>query len=143
GRAYIGVYQMYFDLPGLQFAMNWQLVLIASSVILLGACTGAMNAVLKAVRLPPAEAMRPEAPASFRPGLMERIGIARLLPSAGRMILRNVERKAWQSFFSSLGVAFSVAILVIGFFMFDGIRFLMDLQFREIQREDVSVNFHQ
>ncbi|MDP2128670.1 MAG: FtsX-like permease family protein [Pseudohongiella sp.] len=143
GRAYIGIYQMYFDLPGLQFSMNWQLVLIASSVSLLGACTGAMNAVLKAVRLPPAEAMRPEPPASFKPGLMERIGIARLLPSAGRMILRNVERKALQSFLSSLGVAFSVAILVIGFFMFDGVRFLMDLQFREIQREDVSVNFHQ
>lgn len=143
GSAYIGIYQTYFDLPGLQYAMNWQLVLIAASVSLLGACTGAMNAVLKAVRLPPAEAMRPEPPASFKPGLMERMGIASVLPSAGRMILRNVERKALQSFLSSLGVAFSVAILVIGFFMFDGVRFLMDLQFREIQREDVSVNFHQ
>lgn len=143
GRAYIGIYQMYFDLPGLQYTMNWQLVLIASAVSLLGACTGAMNAVLKAVRLPPAEAMRPEPPASFKPGLMERMGVAKLLPSAGRMILRNVERKPLQSFMSSLGVAFSVAILVVGFFMFDGVRFLMDLQFREIQREDVSVNFHQ
>lgn len=143
GRAYIGIYQQFFDLPGLQYAMNWQLVLIASMVSLLGACTGAMNAVMKAVRLPPAEAMRPEPPASFQPGLMERIGFAKFLPSAGRMILRNVERKALQSFMSSLGVAFSVAILVIGFFMFDGVRFLMDLQFREIQREDVSVNFHQ
>lgn len=143
GRAYIGIYQLYFDLPGLQYAMNWRLVFIASAVSLLGACTGALSAVLKAVRLPPAEAMRPEPPASFKPGLMERTGIAALLPSAGRMILRNVERKALQSFLSSLGVAFSVAILVIGFFMFDGVRFLMDLQFREIQREDVSVNFHQ
>lgn len=143
GRAYIGIYQLYFDLPGLQYAMNWQLVLIAAAVSLTGACTGAMDAVLKAVRLPPAEAMRPEPPARFRPGLIERTGIAGLLPSAGRMILRNVERKAIQSFLSSLGVAFSVAILVIGFFMFDGVRFLMDLQFREIQREDVSVNFHQ
>jgi putative ABC transport system permease protein len=143
GRAYIGIYQLYFDLPGLYYEMNWNLVAIAALISVLGACTGALQAVLKAVRLPPAEAMRPEPPASFKAGLMERIGIARLLPSAGRMILRNLERKAGQSFVSSLGVAFSVAILVIGFFMFDGVRFLMDLQFREIQREDVSVNFQQ
>jgi len=75
GHAYIGVYQQYFDLPGLLYALNWQWVLIASSVSLLGACTGALNAVMKAVRLPPAEAMRPEPPASFKPGLLERIGI--------------------------------------------------------------------
>ena len=143
GQTYISIYQLYFDLPGLYYQMNWILVAVAALISVVGACTGAGHAVLKAVRLPPAEAMRPEPPASFKAGVMERIGIARLLPSAARMVLRNLERKAGQSFVSSLGVAFSVAILVVGFFMFDGVRFLMDLQFREIQREDVSVNFQQ
>lgn len=143
GQAYIGIYDQYFDLPGLEYRLSWQLLMAASLISLAGACTGALSGVLKAIRLPPAEAMRPEPPPRFEPGLLERSGVGRLLPSSGRMILRNLERKPWQSFFSSLGVAFSVAILVIGFFMFDGVRYLMDLQFREIQREDVSVNFHQ
>jgi putative ABC transport system permease protein len=143
GEAYIGIYQMYFDLPGLSYSLSPQLLLLAAGISLLGACTGAASAVLKAIRLPPAEAMRPEPPARFEPGWIERTGIGQLLPSAGRMILRNVERKPWQSLMSSLGVAFSVAILVIGLFMFDGIRYLMDFQFREVQREDVAISFHQ
>jgi len=97
--------------------------------------------VRRAAALPPAEAMRPEPPASFEPGLIERVGLAELLPSAGRMIMRNIERQLGRSFLSSLGVAFSVAILVLGMFIFDGVRFMMDLQFREIQREDLMVTF--
>lgn len=143
GHAYIGVYEIYFDLPGLRYQLQPQLAIIASLVSLAGACTGAASAVLKAVKLPPAEAMRPEAPPSFAPGWLEKTSLYRLIPAAGRMIMRNTGRKPWQTLLSALGVAFSVAILVIGFFMFDGIRYLMDLQFREIQREDVSVSFHE
>ena len=76
-------------------------------------------------------------------GFAERSGLAAWLPSAGRMILRNIERQLGRSFLSSLGVAFSVAILVLGMFMFDGVRLMMDLQFREIQREDLSVTFEE
>ena len=43
----------------------------------------------------------------------------------------------------AVGVAFSVAILVIGFFMFDGVGYMMDLQFRVIQREDLTVSFQE
>ncbi|HDZ10198.1 ABC transporter permease [Pseudohongiella sp.] len=143
GQAYIGIYQTYFDLPGLDYRLQPGLLVLASAVSLLGACTGASSAVLKAVRLPPAEAMRPEPPANFRAGWLERTGINRLLPSSTRMILRNMERKPWQSLMSALGVAMSVAILVIGLFMFDSIRFLMDLQFRAIQREDVAISFYE
>ena len=83
--------------------------------------SGALGAVRRAVTLPPAEAMRPEPPASFRPGLFERIGLGHVLPAAGRMILRNVERTPVRSLLSAVGVAFAVAILVIGLFMFDGV----------------------
>lgn len=143
GEAYIDIYRQYFDLPGLSYQLSPRLLVTAIILSLGGAITGALGAARKAARLPPAEAMRPEPPASFHPGLLERIGLGRLLPASGRMILRNLERKPMQAFFSALGVAFSVAILLIGLFMFDGIERLMDLQFREIQREDVSVSFQQ
>ena len=58
--------------------------------------------------------------------------LTRLMAASGRMILRNVERKPVQGFFSSLGVALSMAILVLGMFMFDSIVYMMDLQFRMI-----------
>lgn len=143
GDAYIGVYRQYFDLPNLEYRLSPLLLGIALLVSLAGAFSGALGAVRKAVRLPPAEAMRPEPPARFKPGVFERLGIGRLLPSAGRMILRNLERKPLQALFSSLGVAFSVAILVVGLFMFDSISYLLEVQFRQTQREDLTVSFLQ
>ena len=59
------------------------------------------------------------------------------------MILRNVERTPVRSLISAVGVAFAVAILVIGLFMFDGVDYMMDLQFRVAQREDLSLTFNQ
>jgi putative ABC transport system permease protein len=143
GDAYIGIYRQYFNLPGLEYRATGGLLLFAFLACTLGAFAGAIAAVLRAVSLPPAEAMRPEAPANFRPGIFERLGLGQMLGSAGRMILRNVERKPLQSFFSSLGIAMSVAILTIGFFMFDSINYMMDLQFRQVQREDISLTFRE
>src|SRR5690606_21575978 len=48
-----------------------------------------------------------------------------------------------QAFLSSIGVAFSVAILMIGLAMFDGVVYMMDVQFKLIQREDLSVSFNE
>ena len=143
GRGYIEIYRQYFDLPNLQYRLSPGLLVVALLVSVAGAFSGALGAVRKAVQLPPAEAMRPEPPARFTPGILERLGVGRLLSASGRMILRNVERKPLQAFFSSLGVAFSVAILIIGLFMYDGVMQLIDLQFRKIQREDITVSFLQ
>ncbi|MDO8270566.1 MAG: ABC transporter permease, partial [Gammaproteobacteria bacterium] len=75
GDAYIGVYRQYFDLPNLEYRLSPLLLGIALLVSLAGAFSGALSAVRKAVRLPPAEAMRPEPPARFTPGALERLGI--------------------------------------------------------------------
>lgn len=141
GQLYVDLYGQYFDFPNLEYRLSLPLLLIAVSTCMFGAASGAMLAVKKAIDLPPAEAMRPEAPVKFQSGFFERLGIGNWLSSSGRMILRNVERKPVQGLLSSLGVAMSVAILTIGMFMFDGVTYLMDLQFQSIQREDLTVSF--
>lgn len=141
GGLYINLYGEYFDFPNLQYKLSLSLLVIAVGACIIGALSGAWFAIKKAVDLPPAEAMRPEAPASFKAGIIERIGIGRLLSSSARMIIRNVERKPIQSLMSSVGVAMSIAILTIGMFMFDGVNYLMELQFQVIQREDLTISF--
>jgi putative ABC transport system permease protein len=142
GRQMVALYADFFDFPQLRFVLHWQLVVLAGGLSALAAAAGALAAVRRAVMLPPAEAMRPEPPASFRPGPFERLGLGRWLPAAGRMILRNVERTPLRSLLSAVGVAFAVAILVIGLFMFDGVERMMDLQFHVAQREDLSLTFN-
>lgn len=141
GQAYVGIYGRYFAFPDLHYQLHWTLVVIATVVSVLGAVGGAWGAVRAAISLPPAEAMRPEPPARFEPGWLERLGVVRTMSPAVRMIARNIGRRPGRTLLSTFGVALSVAILVIGLFMFDGVAYLMTLQFRVLQREDVSVTF--
>src|SRR5690606_26937317 len=60
---------------------------------------------------------------------------------AARMILRNVERYPVRAGLSALGVGFAVSILVTGTFLFDAVDYMLDVQFRQVQREDVAVLF--
>jgi putative ABC transport system permease protein len=142
GGQMVQMYTEYFRFPDLRYVLRPGLVVLAVGVSATGAALGALGAVRRAVKLPPAEAMRPEPPARFQPGWIERAGIGAVLPAAGRMILRNIERQPLRSALSAVGVAFSVAILVVGMFMFDGATFMMEQQFGKTQREDLSVSFN-
>ena len=141
GQGLLTIYAQYFDIPELNFRPSAGLLLMAFVVSVAAAATGALAAVKRAVDLPPAEAMQPESPLRFKPGPFEKLGLGQLLPSAGRMILRNAERKPLHALLSAVGIAFSLAILLMGMFMFDSINYMMDIQFRQMQREDITLSF--
>ena len=117
---------------------------VALSILIAGsaALAGAWGAVRRALALPPAEAMRPEPPQRFHAGVLERSGVQRLLPSAVRMIVRNVMRRPGRAALSVLGISLAVAILILGRYFVDAIRHIADVQFRLVQRDDVTVAFH-
>lgn len=141
GGALTTLYGQFFRFPQLEYVIDAPLILIALAVSVAAAALGALGAVRSAVRLAPAEAMRPEGPLRFRPGPLERTGATRLLPASGRMIVRNVERRPMRSLAAAIGVAFSVAILVVSMFFYDAIERMLDVQFAQVQREDLAVYF--
>ena len=142
GTGLAEMYGRFFHFPRLRFGLTpsligWSLLISGGSAIL-----GALAAVRKATALPPAEAMRPEPPARFQTGWLERLGLQRFLHPSLRMILRHLTRKKMKAFLSVFGVAWAVAILVVGFYAFDAVDYIMRVQFGEIQREDATVLFH-
>lgn len=141
GAEYTQVYTLFFKFPTFEHYTSASLILVSVGVSALAAVAGTLSAVRRAVSLRPAEGMRPDAPAEFKPLLLERMGMADLVPPAGRMILRDLERKRFRTVASILGVAASAAILVVGTFAFDSARYMADLQFRVVDREDLSVGF--
>jgi putative ABC transport system permease protein len=141
GRSLTELYGRYFRFPDLAYVISPGLIALAVGISVAAAGLGALGAVRRAVRLPPAEAMRPEAPMRFRPGPVERLGVGRWLSASGRMIVRNVERQPARSLLSALGVALSVAIMVVSLFFFDAVTHMAEVQFRQIQREDLAVYF--
>ena len=136
------MYQEFFRFPWLEFRLRWSVALLA--IVVAGGATllGVMGAVLRAFRLPPAEAMRPELPARYRATLIERLGI-RGFSQPVRMILRNLERQPVKAGLSIVGIAFAVAIMMVTGFQRGAITYMLDVQFRLAQRQDVTVSFYE
>lgn len=138
GEIMVDIYRRFFQFPNLVFRPDWPALFLALSASAAASFLGVLGAVRQAVRLPPAEAMRPEPPARFGPSFLERLGFLRLLTPVQRMTLRNLERKPWQAAFTVLGLAMATAIPMVPGAMGDGIDYLMDFQWRLSQRQDVT-----
>ncbi len=143
GRGLAHMYQDFFRFPELTFVAGWPLLGWSIAISGGAACLGALSALSSAVAMPPAEAMRPEAPPRFHEGITERVGLTKLLALPTRMILRNLERRPWKAVLSVLGMSFAVAILLVGFYFYDAIDYLVRVQFQTAQRDDVTVTLNE
>ncbi|MCE3003237.1 MAG: FtsX-like permease family protein [Xanthomonadaceae bacterium] len=134
-----GVYMQFYRFPYLEFRLSPAVAGLGVAVALSSALAGTAVAVLRAARLPPAEAMRPPAPEHFRPTLVERLGLGRRLDEPTRIILRQLERRPGKALLSVLGLAMACAIMMVGRFQGDAIDWMVDTQYRIAQRNDVGV----
>jgi len=141
GTMIIDLYNVYFRFPELRFVVPPRVVVGAAALTFIAAGAGAFGAVARAVRIPPAEAMRPEAPARYRRTVLETPLLSRYLGTAGRMVLRNIARHPFRAGASIFGISFAVAILMIGLVFNDATERLIQTQFWEAERQDVTVNF--
>jgi putative ABC transport system permease protein len=141
GNAMTGLYTDFFQFPRFDYVLPPWLALAGAGAALAAAFGGALAAIRGVVRLRAAEALRPPAPAEFRPLLIERLGYAELLTPSQRMIMRNLERKPLRAATTVIGIAGSVAILISGTFWSDAIEWFMDVQFNKVQRADVILGF--
>lgn len=139
GTQLIELYHQYFHFPELRFRPSASDALSGVAISLVAAAVGALAAVRRVVTLPPAQAMRPAPPASYRPTILERLGIARWLGPSTRMVLRELERHPWRTFLSALGIATAVGIVVLARGLYDGMDEMIRIQFHDVMREDVTV----
>lgn len=141
GRGLAPLYMDFFRFPVLEYRLGVRELLIAVLVSFGAALLGTWGALRRAVRLPPAEAMRPEPPARFRPTLVERLGLQRHLSQPVRMILREFERRPLKALLSVIGIAMSCAILTVGSFQQSAVDYMLTVQFGLAQRYDLAVTF--
>lgn len=141
GRGLSGVYTEFYRFPFLHYELRSAVVATATLISIGVAVLGTLRSVRAAARLPPAEAMRPEAPAVHRAALIERIGLQRLLSQPTRMIGRHIERSPVKTLLSILGIAFACGIMITGRFPRDSFDYMIDIQFRLSQREDLAIAF--
>jgi putative ABC transport system permease protein len=141
GSNMVSMYNEFFRFPTLLYRLPAWVIVSAVGVSLVAGIFGAIEAVRRAVTLPPAEAMRPEPPARYRRSWLEQGRLRSLLSPAARMVLRNVGRHPVRAATSVVGIALAVAMLIVGTFFLDSLDVLMDVQFQLMQRQDITVNF--
>ena len=137
----LGLYNDFFRFPALEFQISPNVIATAVLVSLGAALLGAHGAVQRAVALPPAEAMRPQAPANYRISWVERVILGGWISAPTRMIIRNLSRRPLRSVLSTVGIAFGAAMMIVGMFFLDAMAYAMNLQFNVAQRHDLTVSF--
>lgn len=136
------IYASFYHFPVLEYRLGPIVILTAVGVTGAAALLGALGSLRSVVRLAPAEAMRPPSPATYRPTIVERLGLGRWLSLSTRMLIRNIERKPIVSLVTATAIALAVAMLVLGRSGIDAVSFLMQTQFVDAMRQDVTVAFY-
>ena len=141
GAGFTSLYTDYFRFPAMPALVDWRAAAGGTGISGGFAILGALGAVRRVIRLAPAEALRPEAPARFRPLLVERIGFGRFVAPSARMVLRNLERRPFRTVSTMIGVGLAVALLATGQYPYDAFDRLFSIEFDLAQRYDLVAGF--
>lgn len=142
-QATAALYARFYRFPVSTIRPDWGVALWACGIAAAAALAGAAIAVRAAVRLPPAEGMRPPAPARFEAGVLDRLGMQRLLAPSARIVVRNTARRPLRAVAAVTGIALAFAMLVVSRYAFSAIDRIEEVQFQHVQREDISVTFRE
>jgi len=134
------LYTDFFHFPSNDYRLAPWLALAAGGITALTAIAATASAIHAVARLPPAEAMRPPAPARFRRTLLDRLGLGRIYSPEARMIVRELERRPVRAIVTSLGVASAIAVLIAGTCWGDALDYLMHVEYSVRERPDAIVS---
>lgn len=139
-KALATLYQSFFRFPSLPAPVYPGVMLTALAIGAAAAAVGALGALRRTLALPPAEAMRPEQPAIYAAGIVERLLGRRGSPKV-RMVARNLTHRPWRTALGALGVGLGAAVVVAGAFGFDAVAQMRAVLFSAATRADVTVVF--
>ncbi len=135
------IYANVYRIPGLAFDAKPSVYVWAMVVAQVAGLLGAAQAVLSAVRLPPAAALAPPAPVSFG-----RLGAgvekaARSLDGKTRMVIRRIVRFPRRAATTVLGIALALALLITSQHFPISMNHIVDVTFGVAQRMDATLSF--
>lgn len=141
GAGMARLYGDFFHFPFLVFRWDPAVWAAAVGVTMLAALGGAAGAVARVVRLPPAVAMQPPAPAAYRRGPVDRL-MRRLAPrQTTTMVLRHLGHGPGRTLGSIFGIGLATAVLVGSLWVYGSMEVMIDLTFHRADRSDVTLGF--
>lgn len=135
-----GAYGMMYDLPGTPTPFRPQIALWVAPITVGSILIATVCSCAGSTHATPAALLRPSAPPAGRRILLERIpALWRHIPFGYKMTLRNLFRYKKRLFMTLVGTAGCSALLVTGFGLRDSIHDIVDKQFGQIYRYELTV----
>jgi putative ABC transport system permease protein len=138
GRQQTEMYTGFFRFPLFLYRPGPTSFALGAVVSIGAALAGSLRAVRAAVRLAPAESMRPPAPESYHHGGIGD-GLTAWLDQPTRIVLRQIRRYPVRAALTSAAVACSVALVVVAIMWTDAMSYLIDTYFFQAQRQNVTI----
>ncbi len=138
--SFASMYKDFFHLPGITGAFSAEDFVQLAAISLVFAVFASVYGARGVLKLPAAEALRPPAPPSGKPILLERIPFLwRGLRAATQLTLRNMMRNRTRSLttLGSMAVCFALVACVFSFYPI--FVFLLDRELRDVQHFDLRV----
>jgi putative ABC transport system permease protein len=139
GRVNTELYAEFYRFPLLIFRPDAGVFAIGAIVSLIAALAGSLGSVRHAATLPPAAAMLPPAPPLFRRSAISNSRPVRWLDQPTRIILRQIVRTPLRALFTSIGIALSVAVMIMAMQWLDAIDHIVEVYFYDAQHQDMMV----
>ena len=140
---YFYMFMEFFYMPPMPEGFRPYYFVVGMIMAVIGGLLGAFMGTLKATRITPAEAMRPESPKPVKYDIVGRIGFLKyILTSRGSMALRSITRNPGRSGFIVLGVTFSFGLLTISGSLNGMVDKMMFSQFTYIQLYGVKISLN-
>lgn len=141
GSGMITMYSTYYKFPLLNYGINPGVLTSAALISLIAGLVGGLGAVRQAVKLSPAVAMAPPVPTSYQTGPMSRFFSQFHISQPTRMIFRHVTRFPVRAGMTIIGVAFSVALMIMSLFFLDSVERVIEVYFFQAERQTLTVFF--
>ncbi len=138
----IKMYVQFYQFPILEARVYPHVLVRAMGIAIAFSMAGAFVAARRAAAINPAESMRPPAPRiGTRTVLEQVVWIWSRLSFTWKMIARNVSRNKFRCGLNVFGVMISAALLIVGFFAIDAMKYIIEFQYEKQQRQDVKIRF--
>lgn len=135
------LYAEFYRFPELHGRLVPGVLAFAAALGIVSALLGALGALRRILAMPPAESMRPEPPASYARGIIDRVAGPRLRSPVVLMVLRGLTHRPWRTALGAFGIGLGAAVVITGTFGFDSVERMRFVLFERALRSDVSVTF--
>jgi len=136
------IYRIFYEFPDLENHVYLGTYGGGMAVALSCGLLGSLQAARAALKLKPAEAMRPKPPVQGGAIWLERFdGVWRRLSFGWRLVLRNVFRNRLRTAVGIFATAMGAGLLVTGFILSSAIAYLIAFQFELVTHSDIDLRF--